>query len=67
MTRYLGFEKVNDAKMYQKSHGGYLSKKPKNFNREKLTYENANDYGLCVLFGGLDYTKYECVLVWSGV
>lgn len=64
MTKFQGFKTLEEAKAYQKQHGGYLcfDKRTKKTNKPTGC---GIDYGYAVHLGGLDPEKYPYCLQWN--
>ena len=62
MTEFRGFKTKEEAKAYQKEHGGYLTYQYTKNGRKSASHD---DYMLAVWFGGLDAEKYPYCLQWS--
>lgn len=63
MTKFKGFKTKEEAKAYQKEHGGYLCYR---YNKNGRKSPTARDYDFAVYLGGLDADKYPYCLQWAG-
>lgn len=66
MTKYQGFKSKEEAKQYQKKHGGILvwndhSKKDGRFIRTGV------EYSYVLQISGLKEEDFPCFLLWRGV
>ena len=64
MTDFMGFKTKEEAKAFQKEHGGYLTWEETTPKRGKLT-KRGEDYMMAVYFGGLDKIKYPYCVQWN--
>lgn len=62
MTEFRGFKTKEEAKAYQKEHGGYLTYRYTQSGRKSPTFRG---YEFAVHLGGLDAEKYPYCLQWS--
>lgn len=64
MTQFKGFETKQEAKEYQREHGGYLVWDERTPKRKAKT-ARGKEYWFCVNLGGLDDRKYPYCLTWA--
>lgn len=62
MTGFKGFKTEAEAKAFQKTHGGILTKAFTKSGRKSSTY---TDYMFAVKLGGLDEKKYPYCVQWN--
>lgn len=61
MMNFKGFKTEDEAKAFQKKHGGLLTKAFTKSGRKSSTYR---DYMFAVKLGGLDEKKYPYCVQW---
>lgn len=64
MTQFRGFQTKEEAKDFQKEHGGYLCWEERTPKRRQLT-ERGKNYMFAVNLGGLDKDKYPYCVQWN--
>ena len=62
MTKFKGFKTKEEAKAYQKEHGGYLTYRYTKSGRKSSSYI---DYEYAVHLGGFDADTYPYCLQWA--
>lgn len=62
MTKFQGFATKEEAKKYQKTHGGYLTYAYTKSGRKSSSYQ---EYMFAVKLGGLNEEKYPYCLQWN--
>ena len=66
MTQFKGFATKEEAKAFQKKHGGVLCWDERTPKRKQLT-SRGMDYYFVVHLGGLDAEKYPYCVQWNNV
>lgn len=64
MTQFRGFKTKEEAKKFQKEHGGHLCWEERTPKRKQLT-ERGRNYMYAVNLGGLDSKTYPYCVQWN--